>query len=66
MGRVSFTGWRRDHVAHIEIDSCIVNIRTGLSNANGQAIEVISVIPTKENGWDIDGKVGVVRVAKQA
>lgn len=64
MSRVSFPGWRKDNVAHIEIDSCIVNIRTGLSNSAGK-VEVISVIPTQSEGWDIDGEIGIIRVIKK-
>jgi len=66
MGRVSFTGWRKDNVAHIEIDSCIVNIRTGLSNQDGNQVDVISVIPATEEGWNLDGNVGVVRLVKSS
>lgn len=53
MGRVSFNGWRRDKLRHIEIEGCIVNIRENLHDLKSREVTSIEIVP--DDGWELDG-----------
>ena len=42
---------------HLEVEGCIVNIREGLHNLEGQKVTSIEIIPDAygENIWKLDG-----------
>jgi len=43
---------------HIEVDGCIVNIRTGLSDMHGRRVTAVSIIPDQyagEKQWRVFG-----------
>jgi hypothetical protein len=49
-------GNRSGKLLHIETDGCIVNIRVGLHDADGNAVTVVSVSPDdEERSPDADG-----------
>lgn len=39
---------------HIETESAIVNIRSDLEDPEGRSMEVIEIMPTKHEGWEIE------------
>ena len=45
----------RDKLLHIETEGCIVNIRVGLSNTQGQEVTSIEILPDNSDGWKFDG-----------
>jgi hypothetical protein len=59
MARVSFEGWRKDNLAHLEIEGGIVNIRDGLTDNKGRKVTSIEILPSDhysgEQRWKLDG-----------
>ena len=47
---------------HLEKVGCIINIREGFTNIDGQAVTSIEIIP--DEGWKLDGKTNT-RVIKE-
>lgn len=39
---------------HIETESAIVNIRSDMEDTEGREVEVIEIMPTKHEGWEIE------------
>ena len=58
---------RGNETLHIETAGCIVNIRVGLHNKEGQGVTNITVLPDRYIGeeWDLDGNTGVIRVIER-
>ncbi len=46
----------RDKLLHIETEGCIVNIRVGLQNTEGQEVTSVEVLADND-GWRLDGTV---------
>lgn len=46
----------RDKLLHIEAEGCIVNIRVGLSNTQGQEVTSVEILADND-GWKLDGTV---------
>jgi len=57
MGRVSFEGWRRDNLSHIEIEGCIINIRTKLHDLKSREVTSIEILADEMNNWKLFGTV---------
>ncbi len=62
MNQMSFHKSNRSgNLLHIETEGCIVNIRVGLSNMEGQEVTVIEILPDDHsvNGekWKLDGTI---------
>lgn len=58
---------KQNGLTHIEADGCVVNIRTGLRNTEGQPVTSIEVLPDNnaEERWFIpDSKTANIRVIK--
>jgi hypothetical protein len=63
MKRITHSGRARDKLLHIETDGCIVNIRVGLNDVNGNRVTSVEIIPDDErrggdglgNVWHFDG-----------
>lgn len=61
---------RSDNLLHIETDGCIVNIRVGLTDAQGRKVTAVTILPEDESrGGDGEGRiwhlVDGVRVVQQ-
>ena len=63
--------YRKKNLRHIEVDGCIVNIRTGLMDMDGHTVTSVQILADNDGGdkWTIDGKPGWysinVRVVKE-
>ena len=47
----------RDKLLHIAAEGCIVNIRVGLSNTQGQEVTSIEILADDSDDWKLDGVV---------
>jgi hypothetical protein len=60
MKRITFyaKGNRSGNLLHIETDGCIVNIRVGLTDAEGHQVTSVMIIPDDESrGGDGQGRI---------
>lgn len=64
MKRIEHSGRARDKLLHIETDGCIVNIRVGLTNTEGQRVTSIEILPDGE-GRGGDGEGGIWQLAPE-
>ncbi len=46
----------RDWLLHVETEGCIVNIRVGLHNTEGQEVTSVEILADND-GWNLDGSV---------
>lgn len=58
-GRVTVHGWKQDNLLHIEVEGCVINVRTGLSERRyGRKVTSVEIIPDEdyyEPGWLLSG-----------
>jgi len=45
----------RDKLLHIETEGCIVNIRLGLHNIQGEEVTSVEILPDETDGWRFNG-----------
>ena len=57
MKRIHHFNTARDKLLHIETEGCIVNIRVGLQNTEGQEVTSIEILADNTDGWKFDGTV---------
>lgn len=55
MKTINLTNRAKDKLLHIEAEGCIVNIRVGLHNQDGQEVTSIEIL--HDEGWLLDGFV---------
>lgn len=52
----------RDKLLHIETDGCIINIRVGLTNAEGRSVTSVEILSDED--WVLDGKCNTRLIQK--
>jgi len=66
MKTVVHTKRSKDQLLHVEAEGCIVNIRIGLTNMDGQEVTSVEIIPDNYCGerWTLEGAINN-RIIKQ-